>query len=94
MARKKLALSQITADSDPRPGELREWLPGKVAVPGTLFLVTRMGVAPGDQWASTTTENACYFIQEGAEDWHYIDAVKFGSRVIGEVPNTTLEVPE
>lgn len=78
---------------DPRPGEVRSWNVGE-GQSGRLFLVTRVGVAPGAQWASTTQANACYYILDGAEDWHYIEAVKFGSRVVAVGPDEASETSE
>lgn len=69
---------------DPRPGDLRVWRV-RLDTPdsmGRLFLVTHIAVAPGEQWSSSKTPNAVYYIEDGVENWHYFDAVKWSSEVI------------
>jgi hypothetical protein len=77
-------LAKKEGSAEPRPGDLRVWKQVDANGQKRIFFVTRLDLAPGELWWSSAEANACYYISDGAEDWHYIETVKFGSDLLAE----------
>jgi len=85
----------------PFVGQLRRW--DKSLDPEMkIFLVTKIGLAPEasddskisrePSWVSNE-DNACFYVENGIEDWHYLDTVTIMSDPLDE-PEITEMSPD